>query len=283
MTSSAPALTVDISTSTKSITSNCALVSGRDDLVLIDTCMRVSDAETLVDWIRATGKSLREIHLTHAHPDHYFGINVVRAAFPGVEVFADRGTAETLCEWPAKVRHWAEVYGPDDLPWQIDDVMIRDDSPILLDGHVIQPLDIYGTESVHMRFFHVPSARTLIVGDLVYNGMHILTADVGNIEIWVSELERVRASYAFDTVIMGHGKPGGPEVFDFCIDYLQTKQHVSAPKVSIAEVAKQMTEAYPDLAVPQVLYWTRGPGYGFRGPEALGMPSDLLPATAPRP
>jgi glyoxylase-like metal-dependent hydrolase (beta-lactamase superfamily II) len=132
-----------------------------------------------------------------------------------------------------------------------------------------------------MRVFHIPSARTLLAGDLVYNRVHLLTADVGHIDGWIAELERVRDSLDVDTVIMGHGRPCGPEVFDTCIEYLQVKKRVAAPKVSVAEVAQKMHEAYPDFFARAALYWTRGPGYGFYGPEALGMPADVSPVIDP--
>ena len=59
-----------------------SLISGERDAVLIDAAMTLEDARQIVDWIRATGKNLTTIYITHGHADHFFGLNTLLAAFP---------------------------------------------------------------------------------------------------------------------------------------------------------------------------------------------------------
>src|SRR5713101_5118835 len=59
-----------------------SLISGRRDAVLIDALIVREDAARVVDWIRATGKNLTTIYITHGHGDHFFGLNTILAAFP---------------------------------------------------------------------------------------------------------------------------------------------------------------------------------------------------------
>lgn len=59
-----------------------SLISGERDAVLIDALLTPQDARRVVDWIRATGKNLTTIYITHAHGDHFFGLNTILDAFP---------------------------------------------------------------------------------------------------------------------------------------------------------------------------------------------------------
>jgi glyoxylase-like metal-dependent hydrolase (beta-lactamase superfamily II) len=40
--------------------------------------MTVNQNEVLVDWVRASGKNLTTIYVTHGHGDHWFGIGALR-------------------------------------------------------------------------------------------------------------------------------------------------------------------------------------------------------------
>src|SRR5438132_8513815 len=59
-----------------------SLISGERDAVLIDALLIPEDAGRVVGWIRATGKNLTTIYITHGHADHFFGLNTILAAFP---------------------------------------------------------------------------------------------------------------------------------------------------------------------------------------------------------
>ncbi|HLQ34321.1 MAG TPA: MBL fold metallo-hydrolase, partial [Chloroflexota bacterium] len=57
--------------------SSVSLISGEQDAVLIDALITFEDAGRVVDWIRATGKNLTTIYITHGHGDHFFGLNTI--------------------------------------------------------------------------------------------------------------------------------------------------------------------------------------------------------------
>jgi glyoxylase-like metal-dependent hydrolase (beta-lactamase superfamily II) len=59
-----------------------SLISGERDAVLVDAVLTSEDAGRVVDWIRATGRNLTTIYITHGHGDHFFGLNRILDAFP---------------------------------------------------------------------------------------------------------------------------------------------------------------------------------------------------------
>src|SRR5271157_2345492 len=72
------------------------IVTGKTDAVLIDAQWTLSNAHRLVAEILETGKSLKTIYVTHAHPDHYFGLGPVAEAFPEALVTALPAVARTI-------------------------------------------------------------------------------------------------------------------------------------------------------------------------------------------
>jgi glyoxylase-like metal-dependent hydrolase (beta-lactamase superfamily II) len=64
------------------------LVSGAKDAILVDAQFGKSQAEHLVQKIRASGKHLTTIYISHGDPDYYFGLDTLTAAFPDAKVLA---------------------------------------------------------------------------------------------------------------------------------------------------------------------------------------------------
>ncbi len=62
--------------------------------------------------IKATGRNLTAVYITHGHPDHYWGLTTLREAFPQARfVTAPEVTGvieETLA---SKVAQWKPLYG----------------------------------------------------------------------------------------------------------------------------------------------------------------------------
>ncbi len=114
-----------------------SLISGDHDAVLVDALDTREDAERVVDWIRATGKNLTTIYITHGHGDHFFGLSAILEAFPHARVVT---TAAVVPEAkgqlsPDLMQFWNSIF-----PGQIPGHPIVPDA---LDGDVI---DLEGNE-----------------------------------------------------------------------------------------------------------------------------------------
>ena len=64
------------------------IVMGEEEAALIDTQWTLSNAHRVIAEVLETGKKLKTIYLTHAHPDHYFGTGHIAEAFPDAKVIA---------------------------------------------------------------------------------------------------------------------------------------------------------------------------------------------------
>ena len=88
------------------------IVTGKNDAVLIDTQWTLSNTFRLIAEVLETGKHLKTVYVTHAHPDHYFGLGHVAEAFPEARIIALPAVARTINkQFFGKMEHWETVIG----------------------------------------------------------------------------------------------------------------------------------------------------------------------------
>src|ERR1700722_6575491 len=61
---------------------NSTMISGDKDMLVIDPQFSLSEAHRLAAEILESKKNLTTIYITHPHPDHLFGLAVLKQALP---------------------------------------------------------------------------------------------------------------------------------------------------------------------------------------------------------
>jgi glyoxylase-like metal-dependent hydrolase (beta-lactamase superfamily II) len=150
-----------------------SLVSGEHDAVLIDAVFTPQDAGRVVDWVRATGKNLTTIYITHGHGDHFFGLNTILDAFPKARaVTAAAVVPDTQRELsPDLMDFWNTIF-----PGQIPEHPIVPDAldgdVIDLEGHELRIITVGQSDTNPSTIVYIPSLDAVISGDVAYNGIH---------------------------------------------------------------------------------------------------------------
>jgi glyoxylase-like metal-dependent hydrolase (beta-lactamase superfamily II) len=236
---------------------NSTLVSGDKDAILVDADFTLTDAAKVADAIRATGKNLTTIYVTHDHPDHYFGAVVLRKAFPKAKLVAlPAAVAEIKKTWAAKVKQWKPIY-KDALPDQPALPRPLKGNTIALEG---EKLEIHGPvqgDGKHNSYLWIPSIKTVIAGDIVFDGVHVWTADTTPAErkAWLSTLDQIAALSAAKAV-PGHQAPErqqDPSNVKATRDYLIAFDTALAASKTPEEVQQKVKAQYPDLALDVIL------------------------------
>ena len=88
------------------------LIEGRNDAILVNAQFAAGDARRLVEQIRASGKRLTTIYISHGDPDYYFGLATVQDAFPQARIVATAQTVAHIRESQAgKLAYWGPKMG----------------------------------------------------------------------------------------------------------------------------------------------------------------------------
>ena len=154
------------------------IVTGKTDAVLIDAQWTLSSAHRVIAEVLETGKELTTIYLTHAHPDHYFGVGVIAAAFPKARVVAVPSDAEMMnSQFFGKMEIWETSSAAQRVPHECAGRAAEEDH-IELEGERLEIIrDVIGD----MRFntmVWMPSIKTLYASDVLFNQAHPFTCEV---------------------------------------------------------------------------------------------------------
>jgi len=227
------------------------IVTGKTDCALIDAQWTLSNAHRVVAEILETGKRLRTIYVTHAHPDHYFGLGPIADAFPEARVIALPEVARTINkQFFGKIEHWEETIGPINTPRQQVAIEPMTENHFELEGHRIEIIPKVMGDLKYNTVVWIPAIKTLYGSDVLFNQAHPFTCEVTATERaqWVRDIERLEAMGA-EVVIPGHQRPGMPfdaSSFHFTRDYLIATEEELANTQDEAGFYYAMVRRFPD-------------------------------------
>ena len=252
---SAPALTLEVYTSNDyGYATTSTLVAGETDAVLIDPQFLASDARRVVEMINASGRNLTTVYTTHAHPDHLFGIAVIKEAFPNARYVAlPEVAARVETAWPARRNFWYPTYG-DELPSEVPIVPEALATPTLtLEGETMEITGEVVGDGPGNSFVWIPSLRAVVAGDTVFYRRHMgVPADP---TAWLATLDRIDALDP-EILVPGHkdeDAPDDPAATQWMREYIADFNAFKAESASPEELKAKVLAKYPDAAMPDRL------------------------------
>lgn len=227
-----------------------SIIYGPHEAMLVDTQFQRRYAARLVQMIRASGRTLKTIYISHSDPDYYFGLAEIRKAFPNARVVSTAQTAYLISATrEAKLQFWKDKLGAD-APAELPPVPEAVTSDVLtVDG---ERVEIRGNRNDPAHsFLWIPASRTILGGISVLTGDHLWMADtkgLAGIEAWLRVIESMKA-LAPKRVIAGHYRTANesPEQLDFVRDYLAAYRQAAATARTSTPIVAAMTAKYPDL------------------------------------
>lgn len=241
--------------------SNSYLIAAGSEAILFDACMLHSDAAQIADVISKSGKTLKTVMVSHAHPDHFMGLDVIASKFPHARITSTRNVvADIAADGPrmfSLLQSKLVSEGPTRLviPEPLDEPILR------IEGFELEVIEFGEGESKHTAALHIPTLNALLSADLVYNNAHLYLQERHQ-ESWLTRLDELEAfaKNKISTIYPGHGSGAGLELIAQTRSYL--RDFNEAVKSGDAKTAEQrMLAKYPEFRVRQFLSQFSIPAY----------------------
>lgn len=226
------------------------LVSGEKNAILVDAQFGKGQAEQLVQKIRASGKQLTTIYISHGDPDYYFGLDTLTQAFPKAKVLASQPVVDHIkATVDGKLAYWGPKMGTDK-PAKTIIPQVLESQSLTLEGKQLQIIGLDGPQPDRSVVW-IPSLKAVVGGVVVSQNIHLWMADTQGAQShadWLATLQQIEQLQP-QTVIPGHylGTPT-PESVKFTSDYIKAFDEETAKAKDSAALIAAMKKRYPTLA-----------------------------------
>lgn len=188
------------------------LVLGPTEALLVDTQYLPEHVEEVQRRIVASGKRLTTIFITHAHSDHYFGLERLLAAFPEATAVASAAVAAHAADNLEADRDYSQQFFAGAA---VDNTVLPqalDSDELTVDGEIVRVIDLPQADIHPTSALHLPSIKAVIAGDAIYNGINPFLAVSGPAEWpkWVESTDII-ANLDPHIVVAGHKQPELPD------------------------------------------------------------------------
>ncbi|MFJ3004922.1 MBL fold metallo-hydrolase [Serratia liquefaciens] len=228
------------------------IISGKHEVALIDAQFQRNDAEALVKKIKATGKKLTTVYISHSDPDFYFGLDVIKAAFPEAKIIASPGTIEEInATKDGKVAYWGPIL-KDNAPRAVVVPQALQGDSFTVDGQKVEVKGLTGP-TPERTYVWIPALKAVVGGvPVAGDNIHPWIADNQTVESrahWQQTLEGIKALKP-EVVVPGHFLPGADQTLKsvtFTQNYLTTLEAELPKAKDSAALVAAMKKHYPDL------------------------------------
>lgn len=201
---------------------NSVILEGTHEVMLVDAQLTKTNAERVLQEIKETKKPLSLIYITHEHADHFLGLEVFKQAYPRARIIANSAVVDRINKvYPEKIDKWKTVLGPGATS-QIIAIEKFDGNSIRFESSKIVILKNIQADTDQNTMLWIPGQRILIAGDVLFNNMHVYTAETDSKarEKWLNSLNKIRELKP-SVVIPGHSKVGAPLDASTAVDFTE--------------------------------------------------------------
>jgi glyoxylase-like metal-dependent hydrolase (beta-lactamase superfamily II) len=254
--------------------SDSTLIYGEKDAILVDASQLLSDTHRMIAEIIPMRKNLTHIYVSHFHPDHHFGLQVLEHAFPKARIVALPSVVKDIIFTSShKVDMWAiDRFGPDDIIRKTTIPIPLKEPRLILEGEEILLSDDWEGDSINNSVVWIPSIKVVCATDVAFHDCHLwpIESNVARRVKWRASIKKLRE---FDAriVIPGHcdnakirlmeevqekGLSNYTECIDWSIKYLDNYEEVYNTAKTGSDMVAAMTKLYPDVKAEDfAIHW----------------------------
>ncbi len=223
---------------------NSVIIEGADEVMLVDAQLTKTNAEKVLQEIKATKKPLSIIYITHEHADHFLGLEVFKEAYPSVRIVANSAVMNRINKvYQEKLDKWQKILGSGATS-RVVAISRFDANFIEFDRSKIEVLKNIRGDTDENTMLWIPGQRILIAGDVLFNHMHVYTAETDSEARgkWLNSLNKIR-DLKPAVVIPGHSKVGAPLDASTAVDFTENYLLVFEEELKKAKDADSLINA----------------------------------------
>src|ERR1700687_4910291 len=188
---------------------NTQMIEGPTAVIIFDGQLLLPYADEVASYVQALGKPVDRIILSHAHTDHWSGLQVLTERFPDARVFALDGVADQLrARGQARLDSFRPIYG--------DKIATKVTVPAETIAEGVQRIDgitydfkrFVDAESDLQLAALLPEQKVLMAFDLVFSPNEHAFTVVDHFDHWMIILESLKALQNYDTTTIRNATPG---------------------------------------------------------------------------
>jgi glyoxylase-like metal-dependent hydrolase (beta-lactamase superfamily II) len=202
---------------------NSVIIEGTHEVMLVDAQLTKTNAERVLQEIKETKKPLSVIYITHEHADHFLGLEVFREAYPRVRIIATSAVVDRINKvYQQKIDKWKTILGSGATSHVVA-IDKFDGNFIEFESSKIEVLKNIQGDTDENTMLWIPGQRILIAGDVLFNDMHVYTAETDSKARgrWLNSLQKIRELKP-SVVIPGHSKVGATLDATTAVDFTET-------------------------------------------------------------
>src|ERR1700737_350929 len=156
---------------------NSVIIEGAREVMLVDAQLTKTNAERVSQEIEETKKPLSTIYVTHEHADHFLGLEVFKEAHPGVRIIANSAVTDRINKvYQEKIDKWKNILSSGATSHVVA-IEKFDGNFIKFESSKIEVLKNIRGDTDENTMLWIPGQRILITGDVLFNNMHVYTAE----------------------------------------------------------------------------------------------------------
>ncbi len=226
---------------------NSVIIEGTHEVMLVDAQLTKTSAERVLQEIKETKKPLSIIYITHEHADHFLGLEVFREAYPRARIIANSAVVDRINKvYQEKIDKWKKILGSGATSHVVA-IEKFDDNFIEFESAKIEVLKNIQGDTDENTMLWIPGQRILIAGDILFNDMHVYTAETDSKARgeWLSSLNKIRELKP-SIVIPGHSKVGAPLDASTAVDFTENYLLVFEEELKKAKDSDSLINAMKD-------------------------------------
>src|SRR5713226_1488795 len=227
---------------------NTQMIEGPNAVVIFDGQLLLTYADEVASYVQTLGKPVDRIILSHAHTDHWGGLQILTERFPDARVFALDGIADQVrVRGPARLDGLRRTYGDKAATKVTVPTETITEGLQRIDGVTYDFKRFVDAESDLQLAALLPEQKVLMAFDLVFSPNQHAFTGANHFDHWMIVLESLKALQGYDTITIGHDTPVDRSAVDSTMTYVKRAKEIRAASADAKTYSDKLKAAFPDL------------------------------------